>query len=268
MGFLISRKWRYPRFLIALMVIELAGTVAALALFGIADPDLFRTRLWQVGSDNGFNSSPNQILYAYANHRPIPKTPFVWSQALTTFNLVISVLCTFILLCKVVMFIMHIWYPLLGTIVNAIITALWIVSICGQAGPDHSDKQHPSNSAWYITKSCDYAKANGSEHYCLMAKGTFATTVVMMVVFLANLLLGIWSLIPTAAQRANAKLDVDDMQNDSPVSENSDKHFEMKGIPTVAVGSKQPYTPRTLAFNTLDRQLPLRSQQQDKPRWS
>jgi hypothetical protein len=64
----------------ALMVFELMGTVAALALFGIADPDLFRTRLWQVGSDNGFNSSPLQILYAYANYRPIPKIPFVWSQ--------------------------------------------------------------------------------------------------------------------------------------------------------------------------------------------
>jgi hypothetical protein len=76
----LSRKWRWPKVLIALMVFELAGTVAALALFGIADPDLFRTALWQVGSDNGFNSSPSQILYAYANYWPIPKTPFVWSQ--------------------------------------------------------------------------------------------------------------------------------------------------------------------------------------------
>jgi hypothetical protein len=76
----LSRKWKWPKVLIALMVFELAGTVAALALFGIADPDLFRTNLWQAGSDNGFNSSPKQILYAYANYRPIPKTPFVWSQ--------------------------------------------------------------------------------------------------------------------------------------------------------------------------------------------
>jgi hypothetical protein len=75
-----SKKWKTPKVLIALFVFELAGTVAALALFGIADPDLFRTALWQVGSDNGFNSSPKDILYAYANYRPIPKTPFVWSQ--------------------------------------------------------------------------------------------------------------------------------------------------------------------------------------------
>jgi hypothetical protein len=63
------------------MVLELGGSVAALALFGIAEPNLFRTKLWQIGSDNGFNSSPKQILYAYANHRPIPSIPFVWTHA-------------------------------------------------------------------------------------------------------------------------------------------------------------------------------------------
>ena len=98
---------------------------------------------------------------------------------LTSFNVAISVLSTFILLCKVVMFILHVWYPILGTIVNAIITTLWCVSIYGQAGPDHSDPQHPSNVAWYITKSCSYAQASGNKHYCLMAKGTFAVTVLM-----------------------------------------------------------------------------------------
>lgn len=70
-----------PKVLIVLMVVELLGTVAALAMFGIAEPNLFRTKLWQVGYDNQFNSSPKQILYAYANHRPIPATPFVWSGA-------------------------------------------------------------------------------------------------------------------------------------------------------------------------------------------
>lgn len=70
-----------PKVLLGLFVVELLGIVAALALFGIAEPNLFRTRMWQIGYDNHFNSSPKQILYAYANHRPIPKTPFVWSGA-------------------------------------------------------------------------------------------------------------------------------------------------------------------------------------------
>ncbi len=78
--FLFTRQWRWPRFLILLMVLELGGTVAALVMFGIADPDLYRTKMWQVGYDNGFNSSPSAVLYAYANHRPIPKIPFVWSH--------------------------------------------------------------------------------------------------------------------------------------------------------------------------------------------
>lgn len=74
-----QRRWKCFRLLVALFLIELSGTVAALALFGIATPDLFHTKLWQVGYDHGFNSSPAQILYAYANHKPIPTTPFVWS---------------------------------------------------------------------------------------------------------------------------------------------------------------------------------------------
>jgi hypothetical protein len=77
------------------------------------------------------------------------------------------------------MFVLHVWYPILGTIVNAIITALWIVSIYGQAGPDHMDPEFPSSTAWYVTKSCDLAAASGNKHYCLMAKGTFAITVIM-----------------------------------------------------------------------------------------
>jgi hypothetical protein len=76
----LSRRWKWPKVLIALFVVELLGTVAVLALFGIADPNLYRTKLWQIGFDNGFNSNPKMVLYAYANHRPIPKIPFVWSQ--------------------------------------------------------------------------------------------------------------------------------------------------------------------------------------------
>jgi hypothetical protein len=255
----ISRRWKWPKALIALLVLELGGTVAALALFGIASPDLYRTKLWQVGNDNGFNSSPLEILYAYANYRPIPHIPFVWTKTLTDFNVAISVLSMFILLVKVVMFVLHIWYPLLGTIVNATLTVMWVVSIYGQAGPDHSDPLHPSNVAWYVSKSCKYAVASGGKnyHYCIMAKATFATTVVMAAIFFLNMALGIWSLIPSKRERSLNRMAVDDMQKHSPVSDRDDKEWEMTGL---RPGPKTPYTPRTLAFNTLDRQLPLRTQ--------
>lgn len=86
----------------------------------------------------------------------------------------------FIMLVKVTMFSLHVWYPLVGAIINTALTALWAVSVYGQAGPDHSDPKHPSSVAWYISKSCKYAQPSGNEHYCQMAKGTFATTVVML----------------------------------------------------------------------------------------
>lgn len=73
----IPRKWRTPKTMLSLFVIELLITVAALALYGIAAPDLYRTKLWQEGSNHGWNSNPNEILYAYANYRPI-KYPTPW----------------------------------------------------------------------------------------------------------------------------------------------------------------------------------------------
>ena len=68
-------KWPFH----VLLILEFPFTVALLALFGIAAPDLYRTLLWQDGSDNGFNSNPNAALYAAANYRPYT-TPRVWSS--------------------------------------------------------------------------------------------------------------------------------------------------------------------------------------------
>src|SRR5271156_4782779 len=109
-------KWPFY----VLVVSEFPFTVALLALFGIADPDLYRTLLWQDGADNGFNSNPNAALYAAANYRPYT-TPKVWSQlyvppfplrlgsispltssfSITNYNVVIAVLSMFIMLAKV-----------------------------------------------------------------------------------------------------------------------------------------------------------------------
>jgi hypothetical protein len=88
----------------------------------------------------------------------------------------------FVLLVKVVLFIMHMWIPLISLIINAIIVALWCVSVYGQAGPDYSDPEHPSSVAWYIAKSCSYAEPSGNKHNCDMAKGSFAASVIMMYV--------------------------------------------------------------------------------------
>jgi len=101
-----------------------------------------------------------------------------WNR-LTQFNVAISVLSTFVMILKVVLFVLHVWYPLLGTVSNAILSGLWLGSIYGQAGPDKSDSRYPSSTAWYVTKSCEYARPSGNVKYCQMAKGTFAVTVFM-----------------------------------------------------------------------------------------
>lgn len=76
----VPREWRTPRIVTGLFGLEFCGTVAALAFFGIASPNLFRVALWKDGGLNKFNSDPNEILYAYANYQAIPKIPLVWSQ--------------------------------------------------------------------------------------------------------------------------------------------------------------------------------------------
>lgn len=76
---LLRRDWKLTKAIWPLMIAELPGLVAVLALFGIAQPDTFRTVNWSVGYQNGFNSNPAITLYAYANHRPLPNIPLVWS---------------------------------------------------------------------------------------------------------------------------------------------------------------------------------------------
>lgn len=75
----IAQQWRIPRIMVALFVLEFPLTVAMLTLFGVADPNTYRDKLWKNGADQGFNSDPNQIIYMYANYEPV-KYPLVWSQ--------------------------------------------------------------------------------------------------------------------------------------------------------------------------------------------
>ena len=75
----INLEWRWPKVFYVLVIIEVPFTISALALFGIADPDLYRTLLWQEGANHGWNSDPIEILYSYANYRPIA-TPTPWNQ--------------------------------------------------------------------------------------------------------------------------------------------------------------------------------------------
>ena len=72
-------EWRVPKALLVLFAIELAVGVPILALYGIADPDLYRTRLLEEGAKNVWNSSPITVLYASYNYITI-KVPTPWNQ--------------------------------------------------------------------------------------------------------------------------------------------------------------------------------------------
>lgn len=77
--FFITMRWRLPKMVLAFFVVELAFTVPALALYALADPDTYRTKLWKDGALNGFNSDPSLAKYEAYNYRTM-KIPLVWSS--------------------------------------------------------------------------------------------------------------------------------------------------------------------------------------------
>ncbi|KAL2052255.1 hypothetical protein ABVK25_007414 [Lepraria finkii] len=244
----IPRKWRTPKLLIAMFIIELPFSIAGLALFGIASPDLYRTRFWQQGSDLGWNSNPNQAIYAAANYKPY-SAPIPWSQFTTNFNVVISVLSVFILLCKAIAWITGVLHPLISLIVHTGLVALWAVSIHNQAAPDMSDPKHPQPGApWYITKSCGPPISNDLVGYCKQAKGAFAVTVLMCALFLLSCVIALISLYPDKAFRnaRSTRLSDRESQNQAPW-----EMMMVPGTPGTTGGLKSPTTPRTTAFNQL-----------------
>lgn len=73
------RNWRNHNLFYILVAIEFPITVIILTFAGIASHDLYRTKLWQDGADNGFNSAPDEVVYAAANYRTF-KIPMVWNS--------------------------------------------------------------------------------------------------------------------------------------------------------------------------------------------
>ncbi|KAL8804586.1 MAG: hypothetical protein Q9200_005775 [Gallowayella weberi] len=245
----IPRQWKFPKAILYLFAVELIIEIAALALYGIAQPDLYRTKLWQEGSDHGWNSNPNSIIYDYANYRPV-HTPLPWSQFITNFNVVIAVLSLFLLLCKGIMYICHVFHPIFSTPIHAALVALYAVSIHAQSASDMSDPDHPQPGApWYITKSCGAPVKPSLQGYCKQAKGNFAVTIMLCALFSIYLVLSLYSLLaPTSAAIRHRKL-----STTSSDLESQQRPWEMTHVqtPPTPGGLQSPMTPRTTAFNTL-----------------
>lgn len=179
--------------------------------------------------------------------------------SITDFNIIVSVLSMFILLVKAVLFIMHYWIPMVSLFVNIVILALWCVSVYGQAGPDYMDPEHPSSVAWYITKSCSLAEKYNQKHNCTMAKSCFAVSVLMVAIFFFNICLSIWSMFPTQEQKEKRAAKLARKAEEEEYEKELEKEWELRSMSQIKTPTFAPYTPRTMAFKSLDRQLPLRT---------
>lgn len=98
---------------------------------------------------------------------------------MTTFNMVVSVVSMFILLVKSVMFVLHIFIPMISVVTHALLAALYAVSVYNQSRPDNSDPVLRSGSLpWYLNKGCSHANP-GNKGYCIQARATFGVAIVM-----------------------------------------------------------------------------------------
>ncbi|KAH6651160.1 hypothetical protein F5144DRAFT_77205 [Chaetomium tenue] len=251
---ILHRPWRARRPLYFVMIPELAGVITLLVLFGVQQPDAFRTLFWRIGYENKLNSNPNMILYAYANYQKIPTIPFVWSRMLTDYNVAISVVSLFILLAKMIATIMKVYYPIFGTIISLGLTALYTVSVYGQAGPDYADPRYPSPTPWHLRKGCKLAEPYGATKTCQMVQGTLGVTVFMLVVYLFQAGLAIWAMLPNKELDMYDSDDEDDGYGRHP-AKNKGVSVQMQPTPPP---EQAPFTPRTQAFHALERKLPLR----------
>lgn len=74
--------------------------------------------------------------------------------------------------------------------------------------------------------------------------------------YLLNLGFALWAMWPNPV---NDMRDDDDDDDDSTYAETGkERTWEMQGMKSPMSARMTPYTPRTQAFHTLDRQLPLR----------
>ncbi|KAF2820072.1 hypothetical protein CC86DRAFT_125162 [Ophiobolus disseminans] len=266
MAFFIPRTWRLRSIVWFLVIFELPFTVANLALFGIASPNLYRTILWRIGGEKGFNSEPSFVLYAYANYKPV-KIPPVWSGFNTQYHLVIGVLCMFFWLIKSTMWLLKVFLPIFSLILHTALLCLWAYGLHIQTSGDTIDPAHQNKGApWYITKSCNIVDDKTERAYCMQAKASFAVSIVMLTIYACFLILTIYSLVPTAAakqahatKRAEKRAEKEKWassptDNEMTAEEQWQHMWELQQLPRTpgtAGGMKSPMTPRTRTFEEL-----------------
>jgi hypothetical protein len=269
--FFYPKKYRSHRTVLIMMVVEFPFILMVMIVTGIASHDLYQTSLWQDGANNGFNSAPNQVVYALTNGRSY-SVPIVWSSFITNFNLIVGVLSAFILLGKLFLHILRIFVPPLSAILHAVLFSLFVVSTRYQAGSDMSDSRHPQpGPPWYITKNCNVAYSASNIGYCQQAKCLFAVSVILCVIYFVQFALGLMSCFNTEVEREEwlqrrAEKRAEKMAEQEILREYQEvlksPAYAIPMTPASMMTSAAPVSPHSLAFSRMDSRpsdLPLRN---------
>ncbi|CCT73657.1 uncharacterized protein FFB20_05026 [Fusarium fujikuroi] len=195
----------------ALILTELAISTTAVTLFGLMYPVEFRSRLWESGGEQGWNSNPNKRIYYYANHQEPPEVPLIWSQRLYTSNLAIAILGLVVFFARTAMSHLRYLPRCVNNIYDAILLGLWAVSIAGQTSSDFTDPEHPSPHPWYLTRGCS-AAWNKTQGYCQIAQASFAMSVIAAILYGARLIREAMLTAYERGQRHQSKWSVRDVQ--------------------------------------------------------
>ena len=72
------------------LALESIAVITCLTLSLVTQPYHLRTTLWAAGAQHGWNSDPHERVYFYANYKPPPPVPFIWSEECGCPNAVLS----------------------------------------------------------------------------------------------------------------------------------------------------------------------------------
>ncbi|CAG9977628.1 unnamed protein product [Clonostachys byssicola] len=167
---------------VVLLVAEFCVTSTAWALCLWGYPDRFRSRLWENGGAQGWNSDPKQRIYYYANYEEPPEVPLIWSQRLTDSHLCIAALS--LITCAIRVGLQPLGYlPRAASIVyDILLYSLWVWILVGQRSGDYSDSVHPSPYPWYLGRSCSESWSS-TRLACHVAKANFALSIIAPLIY-------------------------------------------------------------------------------------
>ncbi|KAF7550826.1 hypothetical protein G7046_g7891 [Stylonectria norvegica] len=165
-----------------LLGLELTLATAAVVLFGLAYTDGSRSRLWENGGEEGWNSNPNKRIYFYANHKEPPEIPLIWSQRLTDSNLAIAILSFIIFFARATMSRLGYLPRYANVMYDVLLSSLWTISVLGQSSGDRSDAEHWSDHPWYLTRGCaaSWSETRGA---CRVAQIGFGVSMLALVFY-------------------------------------------------------------------------------------